>query len=245
MIRNVVSIFLCLLLSESGISQSIKENALDFGFSFGFETPLADLKDRFGTMYGGDFSLNYYTGSKGSQFGIKLGFLTSDAVREDVFAPYRTEKGQLLSQDGVPTAVNSRMAASYVGVDFNQNLMNLGKNEHAKVFIGLGTGFMQHKIRFIEFTQTVPLAVENYAKGHDRNSRGLYIEEQLGIKVRKNQKKYDLSLFSFQGFLKPVRAIQFDTGIKNTDTRLDVAIGIKFRWYISLSASEKGKDIYY
>ena len=245
MIRKLVTLFISFIVWTSAYSQAINENALDIGFSFGIETPLADLKDRFGFIYGGDLSFNYYMGNTGSQIGLKLGFLTSDAVREDVFASYRTSDGQLLSQDGVPTVVNSRMASSYIGLDFNQNLFNVGEKEFAKVFFGLGTGLMQHKIRFIEFTQTVPLAVGDYAKGHDRNSRGLYVEEQIGVKVRKSRKKYDLSLFSFQGFLSPVSPIEFDTGSKTQDTRFDAVIGIKLKWYISLSASEKGKDIYY
>lgn len=234
-----------LSLGFSVMGQSINENAVDIGFTFGFETPLADLKQRFGAMYGGDLSLNYYMGSTGTLIGAKLGFLTSDAVREDVFASYRTSTGQLLSKDGVTTTVNTRMASSYVGIDISQNLFSLPEKEFAKVYVGLGFGIMQHKIRFIEFTQTVPIAVDEYAKGLDRNSRGPYIEEQLGIKVRNGRKKYDISLISFQGFLKPVAAIEFDTGIKNKETRFDAAIGFKLKWYISLSANQEGKDIYY
>jgi len=224
---------------------SINETALDFGFSFGFHTPLADLKDRFGAMFGGDFSMSYYMGKSGSQFGVKLGFLNSDAVREDVFESYRTSDGQLLSQDGVTTTVNTRMASSYLGIDYNQNLFTISEKGNSKMFLGLGTGIWQHKIRFIEFTQTVPIAVDTYAKGLDRNSRGPYIEEQLGIKVRNGFKKFDLAIVSFQGFLKPVGAIEFDTGSKARETRFDASIGIKFKWYISLSANEEGKDVYY
>ncbi len=245
MMRILVTIILIIACTSSIYTQAINEKALDLGFSFGFETPLADLKQRFGGMYGGDFSLNYYMGQSGSQIGIKLGFLTSEAVREDVFAAYRTSGGILLSADGVPTVVNSRMAASYVGIDFNQNLFSVGKHEHAKVFLGLGGGIMQHRIRFVEFTRSVPLSVDKYAKGLDRNSRGPFIEEQLGIKVRKRRKKYDIALYSFQGFLNPVSPIEFDSGNRNVSRRFDAAIGIKFKWYISLSAKEEGKDIYY
>jgi len=245
MMRLLISIVIALFLSLSANGQSIKETAIDFGFAFGFDTPLADLKDRFGAMYGGDFSLNLYKGKTGSQFGIKLGFMTSDAVREDVLAAYRTSDDQILSKDGVVTTVNTRMAASYVGVDYHQNLFSFSENENAKIFIGLGAGIMQHKIRFIEFTQSVPIAVDEYAKGLDRNSRGPYLEEQIGVKVRNGFKKFDISIISFQGFLKPVSAIEFDTGIKNRETRLDAAIGFSLKWYISLSASEEGQDIYY
>lgn len=245
MIRILVTFCFVLSLSSFVKAQSITENAIDLGFSFGFNTPLVDLKERFGAMYGGNLSLNHYMGTSGSQIGIKLGFLTSDAVREDVLASYRDSEGQLLSQDGVVTTVNTRMASSYVGVDFQKNLLNFGKKEHAKVFAGLGVGIMQHKIRFIEFTQTVPLATEDYAKGHGRNVRGPYIDQQIGVKVRQERKKFDLSIVAFQGFLKPAGAIQFDTGLRDNERRLDAAIGIQVKWYISLSARESGKDIYY
>jgi len=245
MMRLLTTIFLTLWLCISACGQAINETALDLGFAFGYNAPLADLKDRFGGNYGGDFSLNYYMGNSGTQIGIKLGFLTSDAVREDVFAPYRTSDGQLLSKGGVTTTVNTRMASSYISFDFQKNLFSLSDKETAKVFLGVGGGLLQHKIRFIEFTQSVPIAVDEYAKGLDRNTRGPFIEEQLGIKVRNGFKKFDIAIVSFQGFLKPVGAIEFDTGIKNKERRLDAAIGVKFKWYISLSAIEEGKDVYY
>jgi len=245
MMKYLLAICISLSLYSSAQGQTINETAFDIGLDFGVDIPLADLRDRFGAMFGGDFSLNYYLGNSGSQFGIKLGFLTSDAVREDVLASYRNEAGQLLSNTGVVTVVNSRMASSYIGLDFNQNLFSFFKKEHAKVFLGVGAGIWQHKIRFIEFTQSVPISVDEYAKGLDRNSRGPYIEEQFGIKVRNKFKKFDFAIVSTQGFLKPVGAIEFDTGIKSKETRLDVTLGIKLKWYISLTARETGKDIYY
>lgn len=244
MIRNLIFLLLCFVYTL-GSSQSFTESSIDIGFGFGFTSPLADLQDRFGTMYGGELSLNFYRGELGSQFGFKLGFLTSDVVKEDPLAVYRTSNGQLLSTDGVSTVVTRRMAGSYFGIDFKKNLAFIGKQERANFYLGLGAGLMQHKIRYIEFTKTVPLAFEDYGKGHDRNSRGLYLEEQIGLKFRNGAKKFDLSLNIFEGFLTPVGQIQFDTKDKTQESRFDVGLGFKFTWYISVSSREVGKDIYY
>ena len=239
------TIMACCFLCQNAWSQSFTETSIDFGFGFGFSTPLADLKDRFGTMYGGDFSLNFYRGDLGSQFGFKLGFMTSDVVKEDPLAPYRTSSGQILSFDGLTANVNSRMAASYVGIDFKQNLAFIDKKERIKLFAGVGMGLMQHKIRYVDFTRMVTYASENYGKGHDRNSRGLYLEEQIGIKIRNRAKKFDVALTSFQGFLTPVGQVEFDTGSTLKEDRLDIGLGFKITWNLSLTAKEVGKDIYY
>jgi len=244
MIRRIITILLC-LFAHNCWSQGFTETSTDLGFSFGFDAPLADLKDRFGVMYGGDFSLNFYRGELGTQFGLKLGFLTSDKVKEDPLAAYRNSKGQLLNSDGFPAQVNYRMAASYVGIDFKKNLGFISKNENAKVFIGIGTGIMQHKISFTEFSKSVPLAFNDYAKGHSRNVRGFYLEEQIGLKFRNNAKKFDISLVIFEGFLKPVGLIEFDTLDDLQTQRLDVAAGLKVAWYISLTSKQVGKDTYY
>lgn len=244
MLRRIITPLLC-LFAFNCCSQGFTETSTDLGFSFGFDAPLADLKDRFGIMYGGDFSLNFYRGELGSQFGVKLGFLTSDDVKEDPLTNYRNSLGQLLTSDGFPAQVNYRMAASYVGIDFKKNLAFLGKLERTKFFVGLGAGVMQHKISFSEFSKSVPLAFNDYAKGHSRNSRGLYLEQQVGLKFRNNAKKFDITLVAFEGFLEPVGLIEFGSQNDLQTQRFDAAVGIKFSWYLSLSAKQVGKDTYY
>lgn len=244
MIRNLVLFAFCFISTVTS-SQSFTESSIDIGFGFGFATPLADLNDRFGTMAGGELTLNFYRGELGSQFGFKLGFMTSDVVKEDPLAAYRTSDGQILSTEGVSTVVTRRMAGSYFGIDFKKNLGFVGKQERAKFFIGLGTGLMQHKIRYIEFTKSVPLAFDDYGKGHDRNSRGLYLEEQIGVKFRNGAKKFDISINVFEGFLSPVGLIEFDTKNTQQEDRFDVGLGFKFTWHLSVTAKQVGKDIYY
>ena len=244
MLRKFILPILC-FISFHCASQDFDEQSSDFGFTFGFSAPFADLQDRFGIMYGGDFSMNFYRGEIGSQFGFKLGFLTSDKVKEDPLAAFRTTSGAVLTSDGLAAQVNYRMAASYLGIEFKKILGSLGEDEKAKFFAGLGAGIMQHKISFSEFSKTLPLVEGDYAKGLSRNSRGAYLEQQIGLKFRNNAKKFDLSLFVFEGFLKPVSLIEFDTREDLQTQRLDVAAGIKFTWYLSLTARQVGKDIYY
>ncbi len=244
MFKNIITVICCLAFLKTW-GQNFNTTSLDIGFGFGFNTPLADLKDRFGTMYGGDLSVNFYRGDIESQFGFKAGFFTSDVVKEDPLAVYRTSSGQLLSREGVPTVVNRRMAASFIGIDFKKNLMFLDKNERAKLFVGAGVGLMQHKIRFVEFSKSVTLAFEEYGKGHDRNSRGIYIENQVGVKFRNGPRKFDFMINAFEGFLNQAGPIQFDNMSEEKNQRFDVGLGIKVVWYLGLTAKEVGKDIYY
>lgn len=245
MLKSIYIIIACLVGSIAFGQTALTEASTDLGFSFGFHTPLADLQDRFGVMYGGDFSLNFYQGNIGSQFGFKLGFLTSDTVKEDPLSSFRTSGGELLTTEGAVANVTYRMAASYVGIDFKKNIFDFGVSETSTFFIGIGCGMMQHKIAFNEFSKTVPLAFDDYNKGLSRNSRGFYLEEQIGIKLRNASKKFDLSIMVFEAFTKPVSLVEFDTMNDLREQRFDMGAGIKLGYYISLTANQVGKDIYY
>ncbi len=245
MLRCISIILLCLISALSFSQSSMTEKSTDLGFSFGFNLPLADLQDRFGLMYGGDFSLNFYQGNIGSQFGFKFGFLTSDNVKEDPLAAFRTSGGEILTNTGAIANVTYRMAASYIGIDFKKTVFDIGEAETAKFYLGIGCGVMQHKIAFTDFSKTVPLVFDNYNKGLSRNSRGFYLEQQFGIKFRNGSKKFDLSMMFFEAFTKPVGLIEFDTMNDLQTQRLDVGAGLKLTWYISLTADQVGKDIYY
>lgn len=241
--KSKTKIFVILsMLANVIIGQDEFQNSLEFGFSLGLGAPVADLADRSGILLAGDASLNYFQDR--NMYSLEFGFMSSDNVREDPLSSFRTSSGFILSDNGVVTPVTTRLVGTYVGCRYSR-LLNAKKDSRVKFYVGFGGGILQHKINFLELSNSVPIIRNSYELGLNRNSIGPYLSQSVGIRIPTTKMKIEFEIFAKEAFTNQIRPLNIDNLEVFDETRQDITIGLISRWYISFRSVERGKDKFY
>lgn len=214
----------------------------------GYDFPAGDIKNRFGN------NLNFSTGfeflkNSNMSYGLDFTYIYGDNVKEDVLAPYRTERGYVIGLTGYGAEVFLRERGSYLGL--NTGKWFHGKKNHGLKIV-LGAGYIYHQIRLLDDSRSLVLADEPYKKGFDRLTKGLALKQELVFQYHSTHKAlhFNIGFNIIEGFTKQVRNINFDTGLSDNKKRLDLLYGLKLMWQMPLyksriSATGKGEIKYY
>src|SRR5690606_32718291 len=99
--------------------------------------------------------------------------------------------------------------------------------------ITVGTGFMQHKIRIQEVSQSAPQVIGDYAKGYDRMSNGIMFSQSIGYSHFSNYKliNYYVGIELYEGITENRRTVNYDTGLHDGKRRTDILASVVLRWY--------------
>lgn len=207
-----------------------KGKAIMFHLGLGAQLPAADLADRFGFCgsYGGgiDFMManNYFIGFEG--FGI-----FGKEVKEDPLAILRTPEGFIIANTRTLSAVLLRERGMYLGGTVGK-LITFKKEERRGIRVALGAGWLQHRILVQDDDRSLTQITGAYAKGYDRLTGGLALNQFIGWQKLGKLKKANFMIgFEFtQGFTQTRRDWDFTAMKKLTGKRLDLSFGIKAAW---------------
>lgn len=230
---------------NSDVPQLQRDNALAVGVSYGVGLPFGDLSDRFGThgIVGG--SLDLLLPNKGIVLSSELKFIFGNKVKEDVLATMATEQGTILGSDSGLAQISLRERGTYMGL-VAAKIFKI-KHPYSGLKLGVGFGALQHKIRIQVDTRNVSQLQDEYKKGYDRNSVGPALKQVIGYQRIGTYRSVNYSFqFEFiQGFTKNNRPINFDTQIKDDNSRFDMLINFSAKWYLPISSYKNPEEIYY
>lgn len=251
--KYYIACFIVLSLSFTSFSQkrdSTLKNITLFSanLGIGYDIPGGDLKNRFGQSL--NFSAGFeYMKNSNMSYGVDFTYIYGDNVKEDVLAPYRTERGYVIGLTGYGADIFLRERGGYLGL--NAGKWFHGKKSHGMKLV-LGAGYMYHQIRMLDDSRTVILADDPYKKGYDRLTKGFALKQELVYQFHSSHKAmhFNIGFNITEGFTKQVREINFDTGTADTNSRLDLLYGLKVMWQLPLYKSRttstgKGEIKYY
>jgi hypothetical protein len=97
-------------------------------------------------------------------------------------------------------------------------------------------GFMQYKINMFDRDNSFPQLRDEYKKGYDRLTNGVYIEDFIGYNYfAKNKMINFYAGFNFVwGFTEGRRAYLLDLARPDTGNRNDILVGFKFGWVMPI-----------
>lgn len=245
-------LLVCLLLSFTStllLSQDTPRSHpfLAVGINYGLDLPAADLADRYESSFHAGLSLNKYSLKLKGFFGIEGNFQFGNNVKEDVLAPFRLESGAILGNNGAPADLFLRRRGLYVGAIINKTLLSSKNNPYAGLTLGLGIGILQHNIRLLNDSNNANQVSGDYAKGYDRNTRGLATKQTLTYQhIGTNRSlNYSIGLSLTEGFTSSVRKVNFDTGLPADGRRLDMILSLEATWYLPIRESASPEEIFY
>ncbi len=248
-IHTLLIIFFCipyLLMSQTEEESTVKSGRV-IGITIGaaYNIPGGDLKERFGNNNEIRVGLEYQLSPSKWAASFETGFLFGNNVKEDVLAPLRLENGLVLGNNGGYANIFLRQRGVYMGLMLEKIIAG---NENGRGFrLGAGAGLLNHFIRVQDDTSSVPQVAGRYKKGYDRSTRGFALKERISYNYVSDSRRMNLSFgFEFtQGFTKNVRAINFDTGLSDTQGRLDLIYALNLKWLIPLVNTVVDEEIFY
>ncbi len=211
--------------------------------TFAGQLPGGDLKDRFGTngSFGGGAE---WISANNFLLGLEGHYMFGNKVKEDPLAILRTPEGDLIGNDQTIADVVLRQRGYYIGGLIGK-LFPIG-NRRSGIRLTLGAGILNHWIRLQDNTSSVVQITGDYAKGYDRRSGGLALNQfigwqHLGANRRAN---WFIGITLSQGFTSSLRSWDFTEMRKLDGGRSDLQFGLKIGWTLPFYLSNADKIFY-
>jgi hypothetical protein len=242
-----IIISLCLSLQLQTSAQSVKDSCIRIlmvGIHFSGQLPKYDLEKRFGPNINAGANFTWKT-KHNVLFSVEGSYFFGSNVKEDVVAVMRNESGNITDNEGYP----ADLRLTERGWNFYGNVgymfSKLGNNPNSGLFVTVGAGWTQHKIKLYDANQKIAAVKGDLQKGYDRLSGGFGLSQFIGYKYISNN-RFANCYFGFEFYeasTKSLRGFNYDTGLEDTQQRFDMLMGFRLGWILPLY--KRTKDFYY
>ncbi len=211
--------------------------------TFGTHWPGGDLQKRFGQDANFGLGLELIS-AKNFIIGAEGHYLFGGKAKEDPLAILRTPDGDIIGNDQYIATVQLKERGYYIGGLIGK-LIPFGA-KRSGLRITLGAGLLRHKIRLQDDTQSVGAITGAYAKGYDRLTGGIALNEFIGWQHLGAQRRSNwlIGLEFNQGFTKSLRDWDFSERRKLDGGRKDLRFGLRIAWTLPFYLDNADK-IYY
>ena len=214
---------------------SIRDSIITFpmiGATFAYQFPGGNIAERFGNNYnvGSVFQWKLH---RNWIIGIEGSFLFGDNVKErNILDKYFTPDGNIINGNGQYSTVSLSERGFNIEIKGGKIIPLIGPNKNSGLLTTLGIGYLQHKILIETPDSPIPYLEGEYRKGYDRLCSGISISEFLGYSNFSNNKLINFYFgFEFtQAFTKNRRVLNFDTGQRDNNSRIDLLTGLRIGW---------------
>ncbi len=214
----------------------IADKVWNIDFITSIDFPQADLAKRFGTSYRIGVGIKHKS-QNNWLFGAKFEFITGNKMRDDsLLINLKTTQGAIITQSGqlynVGTFQRGYMASVQIGKIFP--FWQLNKNS-GPMMLG-SVGFMQYKINLFDKDNSFPQLRDEYIKGYDRLTNGIFIEDFIGYQYLAKNKliNFYAGLNAVYGFTQGRRDYLYDLKRSDAGNRKDIMLGFKFGWVLPI-----------
>lgn len=243
---NILCFLVCIAFAT--MQAQNEGGALIASFNFGAQSPDGDLANRFGNNLYSGLNLEYITDKGNIIFGVNYSFMFGNTVKEDVVASLRDNNGLIFGGDFAAAMIELRQRGSYMSAHIGKLFPLSKENRRSGIRFHLGAGLLQHRVRVQDDPQVFvdQLAGDN-KKGFDRLSNGFALSQFLGYQhLAKNRlANFFIGVEVIEGFTQNRRTVNVDTGLQDTDSRLDVLLGAKIGWILPFYIGQPAETIFY
>jgi len=207
--------------------------------------PGGDMAKRFGQNMSVGMPFFYKT-SKNLVFGIEGIYFFGTQIKEKVMSNLINPDGTITDANGNPATFRLNQRGWNAYIYFGKVFQQLGHNKNSGLMTWAGIGYMQHKINIYDVGKTLVQIHGDLVKGYDRLTGGLALNQFVGyLFMSKNRiTNFYAGIELQEGFTKGLRGYQYDTGVSDGASRMDILYGIRFGWLLPLYRKAP-KDFYY
>jgi len=211
----------------------------------GGDLPFGDMAKRYGPNLNMGMNFTYKT-HKNLLFGFDFNFMFGRNIKDDVLKQLKTDQSFVIDNSGFPADVRISERVLNLHFTFGKVFQIMAPNPNSGLFVNFGTGYMQHKIHFVDAQIQMAAINGDIRHGYDRLTNGFSISQSLGYLYLSDNRllNFYAAIECYQGFTKSVRKLNYDTGLPDTDRRLDILTGLRFGWILPLY-KKVPKEYYY
>jgi len=239
----IVCVFIMKSLSSQSDSEAIAAPLI--GVHFGGSLPFADLGARYGANLNTGFNFMYKT-KKNILFGIDGNYGFGRNIKDDVLKNLKNSDGFVVDNSGYPADI--RMSERVITITAHiGKLFPLGSpNPNSGLLLDVGLGYMQHKVHFVDINQQIASIKGDLRIGLDRLTNGICASQFVGYMYLSDNRFFNFytGIEAFEGITKSVRKLNYDTGLPDTKSRLDILLGLRIGWILPLY-SRTPKNYFY
>jgi hypothetical protein len=240
---------LCLvLLFASQLLKAQIDSAMNVplvAIHLGAHLPGGDLAQR----YGGDLNLGasfMFKTKKNWIFGVESNYFFGRNVKIDVLSQMRSEDGRVIDNEGYPADLRVTERGFGIHPVVGKIFKWLSANPNSGLMVTAGAGYLQHKVKLYDAQHKIAAVRNDLAYGYDRLTAGFSTSQFIGYLFLGENRltNFYFGLEFYQAFTRSVRKLNYDTGLPDTQRRLDLLFGVRAGWILPLY-KRKPYDYYY
>jgi hypothetical protein len=247
-IRTWLSVFLLFFTGLLFGQAQAPPSARLIEFRYGFQTPLADMKKRFGGNNIIGFGMENIRHNSRIFYGLEANYFFGSRVKEDVLTQLRSYDGNIIGIGGETGDVNLKERGFFVGLYAGKIFPTTNmKTSLTGIRTQLGFGLMQHKIRVQDNLNSVVALNKEYLQGYDRLTNGPAIRFALGYEYDNPQNNFHFRIMAdmIAGYTQSRRDLDYATGTYLDEKRTDILMGLNIAYVVMISRAQTPENIYY
>ena len=250
MVKKGVAIFTILLFAFNSHAQV---NANDSAVaavipyaSYAFQLPGGDVADRYGfnsTLGAGIF----FKSKKNLIFSADFNYIFGDKVKnaDTILWMVENSDGYIIDGNGTYTKYALYERGYSINFRVGKIFKVLNPNPNSGLILMGGIGYLVHRMRIDSEQNSAPQISDDYAKGYDRLTGGLNLNQFIGYFYMGKSKFLNIygGFEFYQAYTKSRRDYIFDRLQKDTNNYVDLFYGFKIGWMIPIF--KRAPDPYY
>ena len=250
--KKTALLFIGVLLSfYSKAQQNVKDSTVAAfipNLTYAFQFPGGDVADRYGvnsTVGGGMF----YKTRSNLLFSLDFNYIFGSDIKnaDTILWMVETADGHIIDGNGVYAQYALWERGYSINFRVGKIIRVLNPNPNSGILVMGGLGYLVHRMKIDNQYRTAPQISGDYAKGYDRLTGGLNLNEFVGYYYM--GKRRVLNFFGgfefYQAFTRSRRDYIFDQMKKDTNKYVDLFFGIKVGWMIPIYDRAPDKYYYY
>jgi hypothetical protein len=238
-------------LRKSRITEELNLPAIQLNFGYSYTIPSGILASRYGNFNGAGLDV-MYRNEKGWLAGGSFFQYWGGGVKEGAILDSLSGKsGYLIDDNGNLAIVRMYMYGYQAQVYFGKLFPLTKKNPNSGILLKIGTGVLQHRIKFQHTINVMPQLEDNMYKGYDRLSNGIMGTQFIGYQYSSLVKTIHFwgGVEFMQASTVNRRGFNYDTRQYDNSAKLNFAIGFKAGFIIPIylygKGEKPGSEIYF
>jgi hypothetical protein len=214
--------------------------------AYSFQFPGGDIAERYGnnsTIGGGLF----FKSSKNFILSVDFNFIFGSDIKnaDSILRLVETASGHIIDGNGTYALYSLNERGYSINFRFGKIFNVLQANPNSGLMVMVGAGYLVHRMVIDNQNNTAPQITGDYAKGYDRLTGGLNLNQFIGyFYMGKSRVLNFYGGFEFyQAFTQSKRDYVFDLMKTDNNNYLDLFFGIKIGWMIPIY--NQAPDEYY
>ena len=215
--------------------------------NYSFQFSGNDLSERYGNNSTVGTSVLFKT-KNNWLLGCDFNYMFGNDVKlyEQILNHLLTSDGNIISKEGIYGDVRMFERGFQTSFKLGKIFPVFNSSPSSGIMLIGGIGLLQHSIRIETDNNAIPQLMGDYARGYDRLSSGLQINEFVGyIHLSDKRLTNFFAGFEFtQGWTSSLRDYNFDTMSKDNNMNFDTLWGFKIGWILPIYKRSPEKFYY-